>query len=117
MEHQAANSYYLCSFGKTQTQLGLYLDIQIKSASKPKGMGKKKLQAWSSTEKIVSQFRIAQEGPLFKSKIEIKGLGYIQEITKAFFFFFLIVLNITKSEWSGNKKPQRTPHLVQFSLQ
>lgn len=59
-------------------------------------MGKKKLQVWSNSEEIVSQFRTAQEGPLFKSKMEIKGLGYGQEIIKAFFFFF----NSIKTEWS-----------------
>lgn len=49
-------------------------------------MGKKKLQVWSSSKETVSQFRTAQEGPLFKSKMEIKGLGYAQEIIKAFIF-------------------------------
>lgn len=64
---------------------------------------KKPLQVWSSSEEIVSQFRTAQEGPLFKSKMEIKGWGYVQEIIKAFFFFkqYLILLkhnaHITKN--------------------
>lgn len=78
-------------------------------------MGKKKWQVWSSSEEIVSQFRTAQEGPLFKSKMEIKGWGYVQEIIKA--FFSEIVFNIIKTQCSYNKKTQRTPHLVQFSLQ
>lgn len=102
------------ALGKLKHSLVFVSDIQIKSASKPRGMGKKKLQVWSSSKEIVSQFRTAQEGPLFKSKMEIKGLGYVQEIIKA---FFKIILNIIKTEWSRNKKPQRTPRLVQFSPQ
>lgn len=75
------------ALGKLKHSLVFIWDIQLKSVSKPRGMGKKKWQVWSSSEEIVSQFRTAQEGPLFKSKMEIKGWGYVQEIIKAYFFW------------------------------
>lgn len=101
------------ALGKLKHSLVFIWDIQIRSASKQREMGRKKVQVWASSQDIVSQFRTAREGPLFKLKREIKWLGYIQEIIKA---FLKIVFNI-KTEWSHNKKPQRTPWLVQFSLQ
>lgn len=48
------------------------------------GEWKKHLQVCSSPEEILSQFGSTKEGPFFKSKMEIKGCVYVQEIIAAF---------------------------------